>query len=370
MLPIDYVCFTNHSGYAQGALDMIAAMDQTGNYDIRISCLHRTPDRNSFTKSYFNKLYHMSRRAEFKDPIQILQCIPDMHRKIKKHKRSIGFGIYETFDPPKHWIPLLNRMDAVICPSHFAYKQFAQSGISRPIFYIPHGFDTKLWNPEVKPMYERDRFTFLFVGTWRRRKGVMQLFEAWFKEFGNYDNVQIVVKTDKVGIAKKEIDRIRTNLGISASSTAPVVFENKIFSEVDLPSFYKSSDCLVLPTLGEGFGLPPMQCMAMKIPVIVTNFSGCQEYASEDTCTLLEPKGFLMHEYIDKIPQFKGRKWPRITVESIQEAMRHVLDNSNEVAQKSEKAYDLVINKFNYEKISTSIQEMMETVYGADIFQT
>jgi glycosyltransferase involved in cell wall biosynthesis len=36
----------------------------------------------------------------------------------------------------------------------------------------------------------------------------------------------------------------------------------------DLPSFYKTMHCLVLPTEGEGWGRPVSEAMAMGLPVI------------------------------------------------------------------------------------------------------
>ena len=39
----------------------------------------------------------------------------------------------------------------------------------------------------------------------------------------------------------------------------------------DMPSFYKTMDCLVLPTRGEGWGRPISEAMAMELPVIGTH---------------------------------------------------------------------------------------------------
>ena len=38
------------------------------------------------------------------------------------------------------------------------------------------------------------------------------------------------------------------------------------------------ADAFVLATRGEGWGLPVMEAMAMALPVIVTNTSGCSQY--------------------------------------------------------------------------------------------
>ena len=126
----------------------------------------------------------------------------------------------------------------------------------------------------------------------------------------------------------------------------------------------KSVDCFVMATLGEGFGLPAMQCMALNVPVIITNFSGCQDYAKDENCTLLEPQGFMIHSNMDNIVQFNNRKWPRITIDSVRQALRHVFDNYELAMYKADKAYEYVHKNFNYDVVHEKFFNLMESVYG------
>ena len=41
-----------------------------------------------------------------------------------------------------------------------------------------------------------------------------------------------------------------------------------------LRNLYAAADAFVLPTRGEGWGLPIAEAMAMALPVIATNWSG------------------------------------------------------------------------------------------------
>ena len=49
-------------------------------------------------------------------------------------------------------------------------------------------------------------------------------------------------------------------------------------SKGDLRALYARADVFVLPTRGEGWGLPAVEAMAMAVPVIATNFSGPTEF--------------------------------------------------------------------------------------------
>ncbi|KKL45259.1 hypothetical protein LCGC14_2357470 [marine sediment metagenome] len=203
------------------------------------------------------------------------------------------------------------------------------------------------------------------MGTWKIRKGYQQLIESWFSEFREKDNVQLLIKTDKPKQAESYIKKIKKEMGINNNKGyAPILFESKVFNEKELPRFIKSVDCLIAPHCGEGFCIPPLQCMALKIPVIITNFSGCKDYANDKTATLLEPSGFILRKSMDGIPQFNSKKWAFIEVRKIQKAMRHVLNNQEQMHVKSNWAYLDVRNKFNYKVVSNLFINMIRELYG------
>lgn len=363
MIPIDYVCFMNQTGYAQAALANILALDASGRYDVRINCVH-TIEKKSFSDTMYRKLQALSHKEQNHNAIQIFHLIPDMQRRVDNRlRKNIGYATFETFNPPSRWISTLNQNDAIICPSDFNCKIFANSGVNRPIVRVPHGLDLSVWNDKVSPLYRHREFVFLFVGTWRYRKGWDLLIHAWAKAFDKNSNVKLIIKTDKTDKAER---RVESELFSIRNNLAPIYFEKQILSESLMPSFYKSADCLVSPTLGEGFGLPSIHSMAVDVPVIVTNFSGCTEYANENTCTLIEPDGFLFHDMMDDIPQFSAQKWPRLRVEDIANAMRSVVDDYKAAKIKSRKAYEFVHKNFGYDKIVSYFDKMMEQVYGVN----
>lgn len=361
MIPIDYVCFMNQTGYGQAAMDYVFALDQSGKYDVRLNILHSITDQ-PFSKESLKKIKSLASKPIDSNAIQIFHSIPTMQRRVNKRlKKTIGFATFESFSPPNSWISILNMNDAAICPSQFNEKIFKNSKLNRPTFHIPHCIDFNKWHPDVSPMYNYDKFSFLFVGTWRRRKGWDILLEAWLKAFDASDNVQLVIKTDKIEKAQSDVN---VYLKKSKKVSAPILFEKNIIKEDLMPSFYKSFNCLVSPNLGEGFGLTPVQAMSVDVPVIVTNFSGCKDYATKDRCILLNPKGFLHRDNMDNIHQFSQQKWPRITIESISDSMKYCVDNYSSVQLLSKNANNYVKNEYNYEKCVKNFDHMMESLYG------
>lgn len=370
-MQIDYCCFMNRSGYAQAALDYIQCL-KTLPYDLKISLLHADPERLSLSNERYLEFMSLMRKIRDTEAIQILHCIPEMQRRVPKTQKTIGFATFETYSPPIEWVNILNENDAIICPSEFNVKIFENAGIQKPIYYIPHCFNPELYNPNIPPL-ERDpaiphigepdgRFVFLFIGTWKKRKGYQQLLEAWMQEFDTNDNVKLVIKTDRYTIANKTIQDTRINLGLQKKEIAPILLEGRVFNEVELPKFFKTANCLVCPTLGEGFGLPGLQCMALGIPVIVTNFSGVTDYANEHTATLIEHNGFVVYNDLDTIPQFRGKKWANITVQSIRDAMRKVINEPELAKQKAQNGLEYIKSRFTYDAVSTKLSEMLKQI--------
>jgi glycosyltransferase involved in cell wall biosynthesis len=193
------------------------------------------------------------------------------------------------------------------------------------------------------------------------------LIEAWLREFSLKDNVQLIIKTDKPQAASAAIDKIRVNMGFQKKETAPILFEKEVFDEVRLPRFLKSVDCLISPTLGEGFGLPGLQCMALGIPIAITDFSGCQDYAKEETCTLIHPSGFTMHSCMDGLPQFKNKKWANVQTQEVCRALRHVISNVEEVRKKAEQAVSFVQSEFTYARTQKEFALMLREVYDIEV---
>jgi len=363
-IKLNYLAFANNSGYSYAAMNNIKALYQSNKYDIRLNIFGDRPNKNVVSDEEYEFLMSLTKKKDFDDNIIIYHCIPTMQKRVKKEgRRNIGVAVFETYSPPENWFSILNENDAIIVPSKFNYNIFSHGPIKKPIYYVPHSINTTLYNKDIKPLNKYNKFTFLFMGTWKERKGYPQLIEAWFSEFREKDNVQLIIKTDKPKQAESYVKRIKKEMGIINKGNAPILFESKVYDEKMLPRFMKNVDCYVSNTLGEGFGICGLQSMALKIPVIITNYSGCQDYAKENNCTLIPVSGFILHKNMDGIPQFRNKKWAFVEVKRIRESMRYVLNNNDIIKRKAENAYNYVMENFNYKVVENNFSEMIKEIY-------
>ncbi len=123
-----------------------------------------------------------------------------------------------------------------------------------------------------------DEFLFLFVGTEFKRKGLDNVFKALLQlplckllVAGGGPIEQYQKKANLLGIEKQ------------------VIFLG-MWKDMDLA--YQSADAFVLPTLIEPFGMAPLEAMAAKLPVIMSNEIYCgfaMELESHEAILLDDP---------------------------------------------------------------------------------
>ncbi|MBT6052945.1 MAG: glycosyltransferase family 4 protein [Candidatus Scalindua sp.] len=341
---IEYICFGSLNGYAIAAKNYILALR---NHNLRIHTLD-SQHRIDVAGDNLNLFKKFAKKEENPEAIQIYHCIPPMQRRRRKNKLTIGVATFETHNPPRHWIKILNQNDAVIVPSTFCEEIFKKAGITSPIYLIPHTLDLNKYNTDIAPKETNSKFRFLFIGAWRKRKGYEELIKAWCSMFSNNEQTELVIKTDRPNRAENYVRKLTNN----------ILIEPRTINESNMPSFIKSFDCLVLPTKGEGFGLPVLQAMALGVPVIVTDYSGCTDFANNDTAFLLKPEGIVVKEDMDSIPQFMNRKWAEISIDQISEVMKFVYDHPEEVKQKVWHAEQFVRRGFGLDLVARQFDQL------------
>ena len=132
---------------------------------------------------------------------------------------------------------------------------------------------------KVIEKYHVSKNYILSVGTLQPRKNYVRLIEAFAKflkankqRFGEID----LVIVGKKGWLYEEIFAAPAKFGIASR----VKFLDFVPDET-LASFYENALCFALPSLYEGFGLPVLEAMARKVPVVVSRISSLPEIAEK-----------------------------------------------------------------------------------------
>jgi len=119
---------------------------------------------------------------------------------------------------------------------------------------------------EIRKKYHLPENFILFIGTIEPRKGIFNLIKS-FEEFKKQDagNMHLVI-SGVHGWSYREILKAAKN-----SSFKKYIKISGFIEDADKPAIIQSSKAFVYPSLYEGFGFPPLEAMACKIPTIISN---------------------------------------------------------------------------------------------------
>ena len=152
--------------------------------------------------------------------------------------------------------------DTVLVPSEFCADLF--SGVAPRIKVVPLGVDTVLWKPGKIP---DGPFTFITGGSSWPRKGIQQVIDAFLA--ANLPDARLVVKLP---------DWVAEDTGVT--DVAPNVIIMRVNLKLaDEIALYQSADCFVSGSRGEGFGMIPLQNVAVGNMVIAAGHTGHADFA-------------------------------------------------------------------------------------------
>lgn len=183
---------------------------------------------------------------------------------------KIAYSVFESSKIPYEWTLILNTFfDAVAVPDKFLIEVYKNSGVTIPIFEVPLGLDLAMYLKEPLKKARNSPMVFANFSACSDRKNLITLVHAFNKAFGNNPNVHLKINCrysdkDMNKLLKKEIKRL---------NLSNVFFSELCFEAVSYIKMFKSIDCYVTLSKGEGFSIQPREAMALGIPVIATDNS-------------------------------------------------------------------------------------------------
>lgn len=114
----------------------------------------------------------------------------------------------------------------------------------------------------------------LFIGTIEQRKNLMTLIRA-FEKVRDYRKLQLVL-VGKPGYGFSKVDRYLSDHRLKGE-----VILTGYVSEEEKIALYDSATTFVYPSLYEGFGIPLVEAMVRKVPIVASRIPSTEEVAGE-----------------------------------------------------------------------------------------
>lgn len=127
----------------------------------------------------------------------------------------------------------------------------------------------------VKELYNLPENYFFFVSTLAPHKNLTRLLKAWNQVIGNHPDWSLVLAGKEV--KNKEYLQV---FDLFPNLRSKVRFLGEV-KDQDLPALYENAYAAISPSLYEGFGLPPLEAMAMGCPSIVSQAASYPEVCGE-----------------------------------------------------------------------------------------
>jgi glycosyltransferase involved in cell wall biosynthesis len=370
-MKVSYIgAFNNLSGYADAARNNVCAISSVG---IPIDAIPVSFENFSTDCGELGRKIKHLISSNSDAPVQIIHTIPPVFSKFTAcNKYNIGYTAWESSELPHQWVSHINQLNEVWVPSQYNKDVFEQSGVTVPVFVIPHTFNIEIFEKEVA----RDSFTkpsgFVFYSIFQflQRKGPIPLLKAYLTEFKSNEDVCLLLKTylfdptnpdEKVKI-KEMIQDVKEKLRLPSYPNISLI--TSPLSRPQINAVHKGCNCLVSSHCSEGFGVTLAESMMAGNSVIATNYSGSTDFLSNET-------GYPVDYQLSPVfnmpwEAYSGNQvWADINIIDLKEKMRYVFNNKQEARVKGMRAKEFIKNNLSWEVVGSSIKKRLEDVYAA-----
>ncbi|GAB3526189.1 glycosyltransferase family 1 protein [Pontibacter brevis] len=181
------------------------------------------------------------------------------------------------------------RSDRIITVSHFSKQEILKHTKAKPgrINVIYNGVHQEQFAQRfsagqaesIRKKYNLPLGYILFVGNVKPHKNLLNLVHALPSLFKQHHHLSLVIVGKKDGFITGD-----TQVG-KIIEASPLLKERTIFTgfadQEDLPFIYQNASLFVMPSVYEGFGLPPLEAMAANTLTAVSNQASLPEVCQQ-----------------------------------------------------------------------------------------
>ena len=325
--------FATLTGYSGSAVRFVLGLDERG-VAVRPLYLYGADHDEYMAAGHMHPRIRTLQAAPVRlDIPQVVYAPGDRFSKNSGAYR-IGFTMVEVDRMTPSWVAQSNQMDEVWTPTLWGAEVLHASGVQRPIVVVPLGIDPVHFQPGLPRTVFKDRTVFLSVFDWGIRKGWDLLLRAYCAAFQANAPVLLVLKVDCTIPIPSPVAELARALPPGSPPVALVY--NQPFTTVQMVDLYRSADCFVLPSRGEGWGMPILEAMACGTPAIATDWSAQTTFLNDQNGYPLRSRRLVPAEASH--PYYRDAQWAEPDEAMLVELFQHVAAHPEERQRKGVRA--------------------------------
>lgn len=201
------------------------------------------------------RLYYYVKKFNKKIIISTLGATEPWALNQKKLKKKIAWKIYQK--------KILDNCDYIHATSDLEKEHLLDLGIKAPIKLIPHGVIKK--DKKKLEITKNNKKEALFFSRIHKKKGILELLNSWsiinpkdwiLKIYGPVSDINYL----------REIKKKINNLSLQDN----VKIYEPVFDNEKKEKIFLNSDCFLLPSKSENFGMSIVEALSYGIPILTT----------------------------------------------------------------------------------------------------
>lgn len=335
---------------------IIPALERKG-YDIYINdwMSASSPIMEAHFKALYDKFLAARGAVDFKQYAQVVCWLMESFETVAGDWK-LGWSLCESTKLRDYYTRNCNMMDYIITSSDFNREVQRKSGVIADIRVVPPCIDAAKFPELERPPCGSRPFTFLHIGVIQERKNPDETLAGYCAAFPDDGKTKFILKSNDFGTVDWFRARYAARSDIEFQYTS-----DKPFTREELLELFRSADCYVNLSHGEGIGMPDIEALATGLPVIGSNWDTRGLFLDDEVGWMVEVSHF-EPAYKATVKEDCG-DWACFSTESYIKALREAAGSPELAREKGKRGAERVRSLFTPERAADALDEVLMDIY-------
>ena len=300
------------------------------------------------------------------DDINISFVGMNIHEHFRGH--TVQWIVFESTFLPKKVDWVVKAAEQTWVPSSWGREMLIQNGVDADrVFVVPEGIMGNMFHSYGQKLNGNSRpFRFLTVGKYEERKSIDETLQAFAQAYGNVPEVELVIKSNYFLNADQKAVALQNKIQSLGLNNVVVVWGSVEYEQI--ADLYRNADVFVLPTKGEGWGIPLIEAAASGIPIITVMYSGHTEFLRRIPNSVI-PVDYVMapitcpeYQCYYPDPDNNYGEWARPDIYSLSNALKLAKKNHKQLYKNAQKNSQIIRSEYNW---AQSVEKALAAIASA-----